>query len=83
MTDIKGKWDLLKQDRKQSLIKELITYFKTERDMEIGIVAAGEVLNFFLEAAGPDIYNKGIFDAKTIVRNSMENIEVDLDLLEK
>lgn len=83
MTDIKGKWDLLKQDRKQSLIKELITYFKTERDMEIGIVAAEEVLNFFLEAAGPDIYNKGIFDAKTIVRNSMENIEVDLDLLEK
>lgn len=83
MTDLKGKWDLLKQERKQNLIKELITYFKTERDMEIGIVAAEEVLNFFLEAAGADIYNKGIFDAKTIVRNSMENIEVDLDLLEK
>lgn len=83
MTKLKGNWDLLKQERKQSLIKELITYFKTERDMDIGILAAEEVLNFFLEAAGPAIYNKGIFDAKTIVRNSMENIEVDLDLLEK
>lgn len=73
--------DLLGKERRQTLIKEIITYFKVEREEEIGVIAAEEVLDFFMEGLGKDLYNKGLKDAKALVKNSMENMEVDLDLL--
>ncbi len=75
--------DLLSKERRQTLIKEIITYFKVEREEEIGVIAAEEVLDFFVEGLGKDLYNKGITDAKASVKNCMENMEVDLDLLFK
>ncbi len=73
--------DLLTKERRQILIKEIITYFKTEREEEIGVIAAEEILNFFTEALGKDIYNKAVLDSKTTIKTCMENLELDLDLL--
>ena len=81
MTTIKRKWDLLSKERKSVLIKEVIAYFQTKRDQEIGIIAAEEILDFFLETLGPDIYNRAINDSKTTIKQSFENLEIDLDLL--
>lgn len=81
MKDVKRKWDLLTKERRESLIKEVITYFKVERDQEIGVLAAEDILDFFLEALGKDIYNRAINDSKATVKQSFDNLEVDLDLL--
>lgn len=81
MSEIKRKWDLLTKERKQALIKEIITFFKTKRDEEIGIIAAEEILDFFLEALGEDIFNKGIEKSKEVIKQNFENLEIDLDLL--
>jgi uncharacterized protein (DUF2164 family) len=81
MTIIKRKWDLISKDRRATLIKQVITYFKTKRDQEIGMIAAEEILNFFLEALNSDIYNKAINDSKNTVKQTFENLEIDLDLL--
>lgn len=81
MQNTKRKWDLLSKERRESLIKEIITYFKIEKDQEIGVLAAEDLLDFFLEALHKDIYNKAIEDAKTTIKQSLENIDIDLDLL--
>jgi uncharacterized protein (DUF2164 family) len=81
MVNIKRKWDLLTEERKKSLIKEIITYFKIKRDQEIGILVAEDILDFFLQALGEDIYNKAINDSKATIKQSFENLEIDLDLL--
>jgi uncharacterized protein (DUF2164 family) len=81
MPTIKRKWDNLSKDRRAVLIKQVITYFKTKRDQEIGIIAAEDILDFFLETLSPDIYNKAINDSKNTVKQTFENLEIDLDLL--
>lgn len=83
MTNIKRKWDLLTKERRKNLIKEIITFFKTEKDQEIGILAAEDILDFFLQALGEDVYNKAIEDSKFVIKQSFENLEIDLDLLLK
>lgn len=81
MKNIKRQWDLITKERREKLIKEIITYFKTKRDQEIGILAAEDILDFFLEALCADIYNKAIDDSKATIKQSFENLEIDLDLL--
>ncbi|MBP9770624.1 DUF2164 family protein [Candidatus Gracilibacteria bacterium] len=81
MSIIKRKWDILRKDRRAALIKAVITYFKEEKEKEIGMIEAEEILDFFLETLTPDIYNKAIDDAKNTVRQNHENMEIDLDLL--
>lgn len=81
MSIIKRKWDLISKDRRAALIKQVISYFKTKRDQEIGMLAAEDILDFFLEALHKDIYNKAIEDSKTTIKQSLENLDIDLDLL--
>ena len=77
----KSKGDIFSKERHAAIIKEVITYFETKRDEKIGVIAAEEILDFFLETLTPDIYNKVIDDAKNTVRQNYENMEIDLDLL--
>jgi len=81
MKPIKRKWDVLTKERRESLIKEIITYFKTKRDEELGILAAEDILDFFLENLHKDIYNKAVEDSKVTIKQNFDNLEIDLDLL--
>ncbi|HBB02825.1 MAG: hypothetical protein US89_C0007G0007 [Candidatus Peregrinibacteria bacterium GW2011_GWF2_38_29] len=83
MAEIKRKWDLLTKERRAGLIREIITYFKEERDEEIGMLASEDILDFFLENLGKDIYKRAVDDLKAIVKQNFENLEIDLDLLLK
>ena len=81
MNDIKRKWDLIPKEKRESCLKEIITFFKTERDEEIGVIAAEDILNFFLENIGTDIYNKGVAEAKETLKKRFDDLELDLELL--
>ena len=81
MKNIQRKWDIITKEKREKLIQEIITYFKTKREQEIGVLAAEDILDFFLEALCEDIYNKAIDDAKAAIKQSFENLEIDLDLL--
>jgi uncharacterized protein (DUF2164 family) len=81
MAKIKRTWDILPKGRKEKLIEEIILFFQKEREEEIGIMAAEDVLDFFLEALTKDIYNKGVEDSKIIMKQNIENLEIDLDVL--
>ncbi len=81
MNEIKRKWDLIKEAKRKSCIEEIITFFKQERDEQIGVIAAEDILDFFLQYIGTDIYNKGVDDSKELLKRQFENLEVDLELL--
>ncbi len=71
------------QEQKDQLIKEIQAYFSEERDEQIGIIAAGKLLDFFLENLGNKIYNKALDDARVWFRQRIENLDLDYDLLYK
>lgn len=81
MLDTKRKWDWFTKEKKAGLVREIITYYETKRGEEIGVLAAEDLLDFFLELVSKDIHNKTIDDARNVVRQNLENLDVDLDML--
>jgi len=81
MPKITRQWDILSKGRRDNLVREIITYFKEELDKEIGILAAEDILDFFLKSLWKDIYNKALDDSKTTIKQNLDNLEIDLDLL--
>ena len=73
------KWERLGEEKKQAVINELINFFENERGENIGVVAAEQLVNFFLQSAGADIYNKGVLDAKKVLATRIEDLGYDLD----
>lgn len=58
--------------KKKIMMDSIKEYFYNERDEELGDLAASMILDFFLEELGPEIYNKGVYDA---YEYSLERIE--------
>ena len=83
MSQIKRQWDLISKEKRANLISQTITYFQKERSEEIGILAAEDILDFFLERLVPEIYNKALTETKEVVKQNLDNLEVDLSLLQK
>lgn len=83
MPETQRTWDILPEESKIRYIKEIISYFGDERDEEIGIVAAGNILDFFMQNISPEIYNRAIDDAKNIFRKQLEGLDIEFELLKK
>lgn len=79
MKEIKRYWDVLSDEERRKIIDELITFFSEKRDEKIGVVAAGEMLDFFLRTAGGPIYNKALDDVKPFLEKKLEDTLFDID----
>lgn len=76
----KPKISLLSEEQHKAAIDSIINYFATEREEEIGIIAAEEILEFFLDEIGKGIYNKGVEDAKDFVNKKFEELNTELEI---
>ncbi len=83
MKEIKRKWDLLSKEERQFCIEKIIRFFGEERNEEIGVIAAESALDCFLQNTAETLYNKGVEDAKNVLRKHLEDFEVDLEVLLK
>jgi uncharacterized protein (DUF2164 family) len=81
MSNIKRKWDFLSKEKRKLCVDDIVSFMKENNDEEIGIIGAGEILDCILQNAASDIYNQGIEDSKSLLKNSFYDLEVDLDLL--
>lgn len=79
-TPKKNKFDLTPEAR-EKYINEIIGFFQTERGEEIGIIAAGNVLDFVLELVGTEIYRKGISDSKNLIKQKLLDLDLELSSL--
>ena len=77
----KQKFDFVSEEKKTEYLKEIIGFFQTERDEEIGFVAAEKVLDFFLQIIGDNLYKKAINDVKKHLKERWDDLEIELDSL--
>lgn len=74
---------MLNEEQKRQAINDIIHFFAVERDEEIGQIAATSVLDFFMNEIGTVVYNKGLQDAKAALETRIEELNYDLDDLQK
>ena len=70
----------LNKDARAEAIKSIERYFKDNMDEPIGNIAAGGLLNFFVEEIGPVIYNQAV--AQVQERLQARIAELDLEVHE-
>jgi len=76
-------WIKLPREQKQQIIDTVQHYFATERDESLGSVAAEGIVDFFIEALGPLLYNQGVNDARRVVAERVAAVEDELYALER
>ena len=78
---IKRQWDMLSDAKRESSINETIQFFQTERNEQIGVIAAEEILDFFLQMTSRDSFNSGVRSSQALLKERFEDLDMDLDLL--
>lgn len=73
----------LTPEQRKQLLDEIIYYFDTERDENLGIIASESILDFFLDNLGRSIYNRALDDAKVWYTKRLEDVEADFYSLYK
>ena len=79
--DMKRKWDKLTDEHRATAKEDIIYFFESERDEKIGVIAAEQLLDFFLERIGPKVYNRGIEDARKALEERLSEFSYDLEEL--
>jgi len=64
----------LTEKQREQAIDKIIAYFLDERDEEIGIIAATEILEFFETQIAPHIYKRAIEDSKKLVEEQYQQL---------
>jgi uncharacterized protein (DUF2164 family) len=80
MTQVKRSWDILTEQERKTAIEEIISFFYSERNEEIGVIAAENILDFFLQQVGTQLYNKGVDDTKDFVKKKLDEVGVDIEV---
>jgi len=75
----KPKWDRLSEEQRHRLQDQLISFYEEERDEQIGVIAAGQLIDFFLQGMGSELYDQGVKDAQVVMKKRMEDLDFDLD----
>jgi len=65
----------LEKEKRDDLVKDIVLYFKNERGEEIGQLAAGLMLDFFMEKLAPEIYNQGVLDSCAYMDERVEDMQ--------
>nr|WP_122012503.1 DUF2164 domain-containing protein [Maliibacterium massiliense] len=64
---------LLPPNERIRLIGEVQAFFASERDESLGQLAAGQVVQFFMETLAPFVYNLGVQDTATWMRDRLDD----------
>jgi uncharacterized protein (DUF2164 family) len=71
----------ISRDARKEAIASIERYFQENMDEKIGNLAAGSLLNFFIEEIGPVIYNAAV--AQVQERLQIRVMEIDLEVHEE
>lgn len=71
------------KQEKAILVGKIQAYFLKELDQDIGRFDADFLLDFFSEEIGSYFYNRGLYDAQTILEARMESISEAIYEIEK
>ena len=77
------KSPIISPEKQEILKQEIIDYFSAEHDINIGVIAAEEIIDFLLKKVNTEIYNQAIEDSQKVIRQGVENLIVNVDSLTK
>lgn len=61
--------------RRDALLKRVQGHFAQEFDEELSLFRAEQLLDFFCEALGPQLYNQGVQDARGFMLRKLDDID--------
>ena len=64
----------ISKEQRDAMAAEIRDWFSSERDEEIGDLAAGFMLDFIIEKLAPEFYNQGVDDAYRYMKESAEDL---------
>lgn len=64
----------LTREKREDMISSIKTYFFSERDEQIGDLAAGLILNFIIEELAQEFYNQGVYDSYKYMNERVEDL---------
>ena len=70
--------DRIPAPRRLAMARELRTWFRTERDEEVGELAATLILDYVTTLIGPDLYNAALSDATQTFRTHADVVEGEI-----
>lgn len=65
----------LDETRRSDLVRQLQGFFFEEFDETISDFRAEQLLDFFLEAVGPPIYNQAVQDARGFMMRKLDDLD--------
>ena len=68
---------------KEILVDRFKKYFESELNQDLGQFDAEFLIDFVSEKIGSYYYNRGLQDAQTAIRSKLDDIESEIDSLEK
>jgi uncharacterized protein (DUF2164 family) len=77
-----SKIDFSKEE-KATIVRKIKLYFSEELEQEIGQFDAEFLLDFFSEEVGAYYYNRGLYDARSVITSRLENIDEAIYEIEK
>jgi len=69
--------ELGKEARKEA-VASIERYFQENMEERIGNVAAGALLNFFLEEIGPSVYNRAVAEVQERLQVRLSEIDLEV-----
>ncbi len=61
-------------DKRREMVSLIKDYFHREREIELGDLAAGFILDFFIGELAMEFYNQGIHDAYRYMTRLVEDV---------
>lgn len=80
---MKRKWDSGDEKLQRKCVDEVIARIDEIGESSAGVIAAQDIIDIVTENLAPEIYNKGIRDAKKLITDKLTDIEIDIDTLEQ
>jgi uncharacterized protein (DUF2164 family) len=80
---MKRKWDIPDDEAQKKCINDVITRVEEIENLQVGVIAAQDIIDIVTEHLGPEIYRAGVRDARKVMQERAQDAEIDLDLLEQ
>jgi uncharacterized protein (DUF2164 family) len=68
----------LSKEARQQAVASIERYFLETSGERIGNIAAGGLLNFFLEEIGPAVYNRAVADAQERIQTRVAELDIEV-----
>lgn len=64
----------LSKEKRAEMITSIKNYFQNEREEDLGDLASGMILDFFMEELADEFYNQGVWDSHVYMTDRVEDL---------